>query len=316
VPFVAERGVEAMSASSPRVSISWRARAIKVFLRIIRRRRIYASVAGLMDGIAQVRSTGPARPSARLLKALDVSSERVGACDVYTLRSHATTANASIFLYLHGGAYCRPITRQHWSFLHWLVEDQGCTVMVPLYPLAPESQCLETLRAIREVHALLIDRHGRVDALMGDSAGAGLCLALCQELRDSMMDLPGRMTLISPWVDATLMHDDIPTTARRDPMLGITGIREAGRLYAGALPLEHPLVSPLRADLRGLPPMQVFVGTDDVLCHDAVDFVNKARKVGCAVELHLGHGMVHVWPLLPLPEARVSRDAVSAFLRG
>ena len=99
-------------------------------------------------------------------------------------------------------------------------------------------------------------------------------------------------------------------------MLGVPGVREAGRLYAGALGTEHPLVSPLRADLRELPPTQVFAGTDDILHHDALAFAEKARKAGCSVELHLAAGMIHVWPLLPLPEARDARRAIGQFLEG
>ncbi len=218
-------------------------------------------------------------------------------------------------LYLHGGAYCRPIAKQHWSFLQWLVDEEGCTVIVPLYPLAPESSCLDTVRAVQDVHAWLLERHGRADAFIGDSAGGGLCLALCQELRAAGEALPGRIALITPWVDVMLTHPDIEATDRRDPMLAASGAREAGRLYAGALGTEHPLVSPLRADLRGLPPMLLLAGTDDILHHDAVAMADKARASGCSVELNLAAGMIHVWPLLPLPEAIEARCLISQFLK-
>ncbi|HVO23471.1 MAG TPA: alpha/beta hydrolase [Candidatus Margulisiibacteriota bacterium] len=297
-----------------RSSISWRAQAVKALLRVTRRRRIYSSVAGLMAGIEATRRAGPARPPSALLRTVNVEAERVGACEVYTLRPRSQSSG-QVVLYLHGGAYCRPITPQHWSFLRWLVADEGCTVVVPLYPLAPENQCLETVGAVREVHEKLIERHKRVDAFVGDSAGAGLCLALCQDLGEAGRPLPGRIVLITPWVDATLTHASIAGTERRDPMLAIHGIREAGRLYAGSLGAEHPWVSPLRADLRGLPPMQVLAGTDDILHHDAMAFADKARAAGCAIELHLADGMVHAWPLLPVPEARLARQAIGKFLK-
>lgn len=296
-----------------RSAISWRARAFKGLLRVIRRRRIYASVAGLMAGIAETRRAGPARPTAAMREAVDVKAEQIGACEVYTLQPRSQPSGR-VVLYLHGGAYCRPITKHHWSFLQRLVVEERSTVVVPLYPLAPESTCLATVRAVREVHDWLLERHERIDAFAGDSAGAGLCLALCQYLQALGGSMPGRMVLITPWVDATLTHGEITATERRDPMLGVAGTREAGRLYAGALNVEHPLVSPLRADLRGLPPMQVFVATDDILHHDAVAFADKARAAGCSVDLHLAPGMVHVWPLLPLPEARDARCAIGQFL--
>jgi monoterpene epsilon-lactone hydrolase len=301
-------------AATARTPISWRAHAFKGLLRLIRRRRIYTSVDGLMAGIAQTRRAGPARPTALVQKAVDVTTHTVGRCEVYTLQPRSEPSGR-VVLYLHGGAYCRPITQYHWSLLKWLVADERCTVIVPLYPLAPESTCADTVRAVREVHVWMLQHRERVDAFVGDSAGAGLCLALCQELRASGGPLPGRMALITPWVDVTLSHADIPSTAARDPMLGVTGAREAGRLYAGALGVEHPLVSPLRADLRGLPPMQLLIGTDDILHHDAVAFADRARAAGCSVDVHLGAGMVHAWPLLPLPEARDARLAIGRFLK-
>lgn len=300
-----------MSTRSP---ISWRARAVKVLLRAIRRRRIYTSAEGLMASIDAARLAGAARPPAALLQAVNVGKDTVGACEVYTLQPRLQPSGR-VVLYLHGGAYCRPITPQHWSLLRWLAEQERCTVIVPLYPLAPESQCVETVKAVRDVHDWVLARHQRIDALVGDSAGAGLCLALTQDLKASASTLPGRISLITPWVDATLSHPSIPATSRRDPMLGIAGIREAGRLYAGSLGADHPWVSPLRADLRGLPPLQVLAGTDDILHHDAVAFAEMARTAGCSVELHVAAGMVHAWPLLPVPEARAARQAIGLFLK-
>lgn len=302
------------TASVRHSAISWRAKAFKGMMRLVRRRRIYVSVRGLMAGIAQARRAGPARPGVAMRQAVDVSTEWVGACEVYTLRPRSQPSGR-VVLYLHGGAYCRPITKEHWSFLKWMVVEERCTVVAPLYPLAPESTCPDTVRTVREVHAWLLKRHRQVDALIGDSAGGGLCLALCQDLRASGDRLPGRMVLITPWVDVTLGNAEIPATGRRDPMLGVVGLREAGRLYAGTLGAEHPLVSPLRADPHGLPPMQVFAGGDDLLHHDAVVLADKASAAGCNVELHLVAGMIHVWPLLPLPEAREARGAIARFLK-
>lgn len=296
------------------ISLSWQAYAIKAVLKALRRRRIYTSVNGLHAGIASTRRTGPAHPTHAMRQQLSIDTRRVGRCTVHTLQPRGRTADRVVF-YVHGGAYCRPITRHHWSFLQWLAAEEGCTIVVPLYPLAPESQCPDTVRELVGVYEWAQASHPRMDALMGDSAGGGLCLALCQTIREGRGVLPGRVSLITPWVDATLTHREIEGTARRDPMLGIHGLREAGRLYAGPLDPGHPLVSPLTADLQGLPPLQVLAATDDLLHHDALVFVDKARAAGCHVELHVAAGMVHVWPLLPIPEAMDARRAIGKFLR-
>lgn len=173
------------------------------------------------------------------------------------LKPRKLSPDSPVMLYLHGGAYCRPITSHHWRFLQWLVTAHECVVVVP----APESQCVATVQALRNMHALMSERHGQFDAFVGDSAGAGLCVAFCLALRASNEALPNRLVLISPFVDALLTHPLVGDTARRDPMLGILGIREAGLLYAGDLCLDHPFVTPLQADLHDLPAMQIFVGT-------------------------------------------------------
>jgi acetyl esterase/lipase len=121
------------------------------------------------------------------------------------------------------------------------------------------------------------------------------------------------MVLICPFVDATLSHPDISETDKRDLMLGPAGAREAGRLYAGELPIDHPLVSPVNADLRGFPTMQIFVATDGIASHDALILAERAREA--AVEVQVGIGLMHVWPILPIPEARTSRAAMNEFLQ-
>ena len=94
-------------------------------------------------------------------------------------------------------------------------------------------------------------------------------------------------------------------------MLAMAGVREAGRLYAGALALNHPAVSPTHGDLAGLPTMTVFVATRDLLGHDALDFSERVQRAGGAVDLHKGEGMVHAWPLLPVPEAQAARAVIA-----
>ncbi|NUN62927.1 MAG: alpha/beta hydrolase [Burkholderiaceae bacterium] len=296
-------------------TLSVRTRLFKLILRLIQRKRIYSSIPHLMSGIAQTRREGPARPSSKMYEQLDVRCESMEGCEVYTLQPRSCPADVKTVLYLHGGAYCRPITRYHWSLLQWLVKHLACRVVVPLYPLAPENVCRDAVQAVLQIHQKVVDRHGPISALMGDSAGAGLSLALCQELRAANSTLPGRLVLITPGVEATLQNSAIAQTEPHDLMLGAVGAREAMRLYAGELGSEHPWVSPLHADLRGLPPMQIFVATDDILSHDAILFAAKAREANCTVELHIAEGMMHVWPLLPLPEAEESRVAIGAFLK-
>lgn len=127
-------------------------------------------------------------------------------------------------------------------------------------------------------------------------------------------ELPRRLVLISPFVDVTMKNPAIPETDKRDLMLGPVGAREAGRIYAGDLPVDHPYVSPMNADLGGLPAMQIFVATDDIAGPDALLFADRTRQAGTEAEVHIGHGLMHVWPILPISEADISREAINKFL--
>lgn len=299
--------------AAPRLSLQ--ARAMHLLLRLVRRKRIYASAAALHAGIARTRQTGPAPLPERLRRQLHVQQEQWLGCTVTTVAPRAGGAPGPCLLYLHGGAYCRPIHVRHWHFVHWLATGLGCTVMVPLYPLAPESACRHTVETVAALYRLFVQRHGVPAAFMGDSAGAGLCLATCMALRDAQAPLPHRLVLLTPWTDVATAQPGVHAAERLDPMLAIAGLREAGRIYAGELGLQHPWVSPVHGDLRGLPPMQVVLGSHDLLYLDGLALVDKARASGVPVSLHIGQGMVHVWQLLPIPEAMRLRQHIRAFVQ-
>ena len=305
--------------SSPPAPLSWRARAFIGLLHAIRRRRIYASVEGLMAGIAQVRRAGPARPSRAWLQRVDGSCEHVDGHEVYTVRPRAASsrvASAPAVVYLHGGAYVRPITAFHWALIGHLVDAVGAEVTVPLYPLAPEHHGRTALDMVCAVWAQVSRQPvERPLVLMGDSAGGGLALALAAALRDAGAPRqPDRLGLITPWVDVTVPHPLAAQTARQDPMLALPGAREAGRLYAGPLSVTDPVISPLQGRLDGLPPMAMWVATRDLLCHDALDLAARVQAAGGEASVHMGRGLPHVWPLLPIPEGRQARGGISRWV--
>lgn len=290
---------------------SLRAHLFVALLRLIRRKRIYTSVAGVHAGIARVRAKGPSRPGAAVKRRVTVSVSTLHGHDVYRLspKGHQRGPNQPHLLYLHGGAYIRPITAFHWRMLAELVERTGCTATVPLYPLAPEHCCEDTVNFVLQVHAQLLqaDQPRRL-TVAGDSAGGGLALALSLALRDQGLPQPEHLVLITPSVDAALDHPQILATEARDPMLGIVGAQEAARLYARSWPTSHPYVSPLQAVPHGMPPITMLVATRDILCHDALRFAQQVAAQGGRVKVHLGEEMIHVWPLLPIPEGQSARQ--------
>lgn len=291
-------------------------RLVVLALRLIRRKRIWTSIPNLHASLAEVRRSGPERPSARLQQELQVSHEWLEGQEFYTLAPREPVAGAKHLLYLHGGAYVRPISRYHWGLLADLVRRSGCTVSVPLYPLAPEHTCSQALAFARRAWVLARERAGGRPLLLGgDSAGGGLALALAFDLRERGEALPERLLLICPWADVVMSNPAITQIAPRDPMLAIPGTREAGRLYAGERALDDPAVSPLRGEFVGLPPLLLIVGTRDMACPDALLLADKARAQGVPVELVRGEELVHVWPLFPIPEAYAVRERMAQLLR-
>jgi epsilon-lactone hydrolase len=253
-------------------------------------------------------------PPRRLDRRAAVSVDRRHGWPVYELAPRAGAPVCHV-LYLHGGAYIHEIGRWHWTLTGHLVKAAPCRCVVPIYPLGRALGAVETVATTAELAAELIDEAGagRV-VLMGDSAGGGLALAAAQALRDRGR-LPARLVLISPWLDVALALPEQLEIEPRDRMLSIPGLLESGRAYAGDLPSSDPRVSPIHGDLRGLPPMTVFSGTDDLLNPDAHRLSAGCADAGVECELVEEAGMQHDYPLMRSPEGRAARRRIVEVLR-
>jgi monoterpene epsilon-lactone hydrolase len=146
----------------------------------------------------------------------------------------------------------------------------------------------------------------------GDSAGGGLSAATVMAARDAGLPLPAKLLLICPWLDVTPNHADQPRIEKRDAILTIRGIREAGELYAGAAGVKDPRVSPIYGDWSGLPPILNFGGGDDILVVDA-----RALKAKLpSVDYHEADRMIHDWPIFSFPESRKAQAQMAAWALG
>ena len=224
---------------------------------------------------------------------------------------HPPAAPSACWLYLHGGAYVRPITHWHWRMLRTLVLGSGCRVRVAQYPLAPASPCERTVVQLQQACTQWMPAETPW-GLMGDSAGAGMAVALTLAQRDTQQQMAQQLLLITPWLDVALNDAATLALAPLDVMLAPDGAREAGRLYAGSLPTSHPWVSPVHADLQGLPPIQLWCAEHDICTPAALRFAERARQCGTPVNIHHGPCMLHAWPLLPVAEARLAQQQLIA----
>ncbi len=248
-------------------------------------------------------------PPAPMLRALttshDVTESVVAGVPVIRLTPRGHRSGQHL-IYTHGGGYVRPLLPEHWRMLTVVTRDTGVTVTVPLYRLAPEGCAAQAYPALRAVHEQVAAEAGP-DAvtLAGDSAGGGLALGQALDHRDRGIPAVRQVILFAPWLDLELRHPGIAPLVARDPMLQVEPLRAAGRLWARDQDPADPLLSPIRADLAGLPPVHLFQGGQDILAADARDLAVRLRAVGNRGSATWADGGFHVYmAAIWTPESR------------
>lgn len=281
-------------------------RGVGLFTRLAYRRKFATEAAGRRT---LARPKGPSAPPARLTRRCTVTSSREHGFDVHTV--HAGPApSATAVVYLHGGAYTSEIVGEHWSLIGEIAARTGCDVHVPIYGLAPAHHGLEALDFVTRVVAGLV-AEGRRCYLAGDSAGGGLALLVAQATGGAGIS---GLTLLAPWLDLAMDNPGIDAIQPFDPWLVRPGLRPMAAAWAHGLDLKDPRISPLHGDLSVLPPVQILVGTRDITLADCRTLRERLPS-GVALDYHEEPGALHVYPLLPVPEAGPGRDAVVAHIK-
>ncbi len=240
----------------------------------------------------------------------EITIDHINADWVSTPESDANRA----ILYLHGGGYVIGSNVGYREFAGRLARATRSRVLVVNYRLAPENPFPAAVDDACMAYRYVLNQGTSADRVMiaGDSAGGGLTIATLVALRDSGDTLPACATCLSPWVDLEGTGDSAQPDAVDDPMVTKEGLNEMAANYAGE-DLRNPLAAPLYADLSNLPPMQVYVGTREVLLDDATRIVDNAQAAGVDATLHVGDGLIHVWPVFPMPEAAETLAQIGEF---
>jgi acetyl esterase/lipase len=173
----------------------------------------------------------------------------------------------------------------------------GSRVLLIDYRLAPEHPLPAGIDDAVTVYKWLVDNgyQPRHIAVAGDSAGGGLALAMLVSLKERGLPQPGACVCLSPWTDLAFTGETWKTKLKADLILHAWKEVEFARMYLGGIDARSPLGSPLYADLKGLPPMLVQVGTDEVLLSDSTRLVERAKEAGVDAELDIWDRMQHVW---------------------
>ncbi len=224
-----------------------------------------------------------------------------------------------VLLYFHGGGYISGSIVSHRGMVVEAGRAAGVRTLAVGYRLAPEHSFPAALEDARAAYEFLLAQGIAPQhiAVAGDSAGGGLSLALLTLLRDANQHLPGCAWLVSPWVDLEMTGESLKTKTEADPLIQKPYLEELAAAYLGGADPANPLVSPLRADLSGLPPLLVQVGSAETLLDDAVAISSRAGSADVPVTLEIWPHMIHAWHLwaAELEEGRLALDSAGRFIK-
>ena len=253
--------------------------------------------------------------------AADVKLEPVDLGGVPGEWSSVAGSDASrVLMFFHGGGYCSGSIRSHRRLVTEAGRSAGIRTLAVGYRLAPEHPFPAAMEdAVTAWHFLC--RQGiaaRHIAIGGDSAGGGLAVVLNNRLRDADEELPGCVWLVSPWTDLTVSGSTLITKDNVDPIIHKGYLGELADAYVPpGMGRKDPRVSPLYADLKGLPPMLVQVGSAETLLEDATRFAAAAGAADVSVTLEIWPHMIHAWPMwnAGLKPGRSALAHAGAFMR-
>jgi epsilon-lactone hydrolase len=225
-----------------------------------------------------------------------------------------------VLLFFHGGGYCSGSIISHRRMASEAGRAGGVRTLAISYRLAPENPFPAALEdAVTAWHFLR--RQGiaaKHIAIGGDSAGGGLSLAVALKLRDVKEELPACLWLVSPWTDLTMSGSTLVTKEAVDPLIHKSYLCELAEAYlGGAVDRKDPRVSPLFANLAGMPPLLIQVGSAETLLDDAMRLAAAAGEADVSVTLEIWPHMIHAWHLwnARLEPGRHALSSAGTFVR-
>jgi len=228
----------------------------------------------------------------------------------------AVEAPARVILYLHGGAFFMGSPDSYRNRAMRLAYRCQAEVFVPAYRLAPEHPYPAALDDALAAWKFVKDlRQGAPLFIAGDSAGGGLSLSLLVRLRDLGLIMPNGAVLLSPWTDLTVTGASIDRNHGKDLWFTRKHLETWASYYVGRADGHSPYISPVFADLSGLPSLLLLVGENELLLDDSLRVRDAAWQTGTDAYVLIGKGMQHDWPLtLPwLEESRVAWKRMRTF---
>ena len=230
---------------------------------------------------------------------------------------HHERASRNLIFYVHGGAFIYQPVFFHWRFLHDLCLRTHYDALMPIYPKSLDYDCTFSVKTLLEYYKNVAES-GRYDEihLVGDSAGALLCLVVAQEAHKQSWKKPTSLTLLSPCLDLSYSREqEMRALQDLDPMLQLDRIITLNGIWQGDLPAVHPWVSPIFGDFSGIDNLSVYYGTNEILKIDSLLLKETYEKAGKQGRFQEFEGMFHTFPLFPIPQGFVVMREIADAIR-
>lgn len=212
--------------------------------------------------------------------------------------------------YIPGGAYFAEPTMMHYSMLDEIAQESMAQIVIFAHPKAPRHHAKESYELLESYYRDFIkDKNtGRI-IWAGDSAGGGLALGIAEYLSEGT-----DLILLSPWLDITMKNPAMKSLIPKDNMLDYHQLVGCGKVWADNISYEDYRVSPINGDVSGLGKILLFAGTNELFHPDICQFKEKLDAYEISCQLIFGEEMEHIWPLLPIKEAKTSRKQIVEFI--
>lgn len=302
-----------------RAAVSWQANIVNLALRATVKRMASASSGDLP--IPDKNIEVPRMAIERFIPQLadDVAVERIelahAFAEVMTIKG---TEPGRTILFFPGGGFMLAPTQAHRLMAARMARGANARVVMVHYRLAPEYRFPAGLNDCVDAYRALLDTGvaPRSIVVIGDSAGGGMALSTLLRIRGEGLAMPAAAVLLSPVTDLSYSGESRRGNSWSDPSLPNDDRNLIAQVYLGTLPQNDPLASPLFADLSGLPPMLIQVGSTEILLDDALRVAAKIRAQGGDCECEVWHDMPHDWMLFGiLPEARKALRRIVGFVK-
>ena len=248
----------------------------------------------------------------------DIENVDAGGTPAELVTAHGAPGSRTV-LYLHGGGYVIGSPATHRELASRLSSASGAGVLLIDYRLAPEHPFPAPVEDAVSAYKWLLEQGHSPDRLSiaGDSAGGGLTVAILVRLKELGVPLPACGVCLSPWVDMEGIGDSMTSRAHADPMVQRDGLVAMAGVYLNGADPRTPLAAPLYADLSGLPPLLIQVGTRETLYDDATRLARRAEDAGVPVEFESWDEMIHVWHLFApmLDEGQEAIERIGEFIK-